>query len=235
MGGCVSRLGKCFSKVKGGPTYEQVAPGDDAFDLDLVSDAGSDWDDGFDDFGDEDDNWGNKSKTKKVSVVVNSDSKEPSPSPTPPSAASVIPRTRSSSQVSGPNELTQRVQPSREPEKTEQEKEAAQPAEEIDFFSNLGMGVSYKAPQRAMAKKKKSPPLAAAPAPVVPSNHFNLDSLLGDEAGIADGAGWGDGDDLDINLGNKRAPKGSNKKKAGLGAVAVDFSDYEEDIDIDLV
>ena len=82
---------------------------------------------------------------------------------------------------------------------------------EEDFFSNLGMGISYTAPKRAALKAAPQESLEkeyTAPSTTF-SSTFNMDQAdLGEVGG-----GWGgDDDDLELDFGRKGARKGKKEK-----------------------
>jgi len=101
----------------------------------------------------------------------------------------------------------------------------ARPGEKSeDFFSNMGMGISYAAPKRAIAKKVAKP----EPEPLKPSAAFTMDSLLPDTFVES---GWG-GDaalEIEIDVPTQKHQNKGKKSRPAFSAVELD-----DDVEINL-
>lgn len=236
MGLMYSRLRQCCGKIKQspqGPEYRQVSQmvppmelGGKEEDVNVESD-----------FEAENNEWvsketaGNKAR---IGIVV--DRNEPTTctqqqqsSPTAISASSSLANTHTNVPLSA--SFSQRspslqqidsfssnsvrvlgIKPTEEPEKPD-----------TDFFSNMGMGISYAAPKRAIVKKVTKSELTE---PTKPSAAFTMDSLLPDTFVES---GWGGDSSLEIDIPKEKPERKTNNKRVGFASVV----EIDNDIELD--
>lgn len=245
MGLCYSRLRQCCGKIKQSPQsseYRQVSQvvppmelGDSAL---IESDSENSLEDG---------GWRKSKETPgnkaRIGVVVDRLAQSSSlPLTTLASTTSNLSPTQTSgfslsttlppppsqpTQTSGFSPSITLPPPPSQPSPSEPPRTGGKPEKEVapdvDFFSNMGMEISYAAPKRAVAKRVAK---VEPPEPLKPSTAFTMDNLLPDA--FVEAGGWGGDSSLEIDIPKEKTEKKTKKRPGFASAVEIDC-----DIDMD--